>query len=653
MKVLNKYVFTILSLFIGVMAFGQEMLIDLNSNTRLAGYEDYKRHLSENDRAVGDTLDLPFFEDFSEPFSRLAVGGDYYPDSQKWVDDKVYINNHMGINPLSQGVATFDGLDAEGRAYGFVFPGETSEPSDSLTSRPIDLTATADTVYLSFYYQAQGLGNFPETEDSLVVEFRDTANVWQTAWKTPGYILEEYDFIRVMLPVLGEQYLYNGFQFRIRNYASRSGYADHWHVDYVELDDGRNLADTIVNDLAFLGQTSFVNDTLGFQHSTVSLLNEYANMPWDHFKANPNPEQFMAEYNYFLVRNNFDTIIRPDYVYRIYNAAGTQVFDDSISSAPIDPFLVCGNESQTCNLIQSSNFSFSTDEWVFPTDEQISEDSMRFLVKNLLLNAEDAYHVNDTSVFLQEFYNYYAYDDGTAEVAYGLGLLESVSKVVMRYDIKKADWLRAIQIYLNPVRDDLSNETVNLIIWSGNDEPEVELWRSADTVMYYTWGFNNFYDYQLDQAIWVEEGQSIFIGWEQQPVNDQIFSVGFDKRTDVSDKLFYNLGTNWAQSSIPGALMIRPTFGDPYDWVGVEENLVGSVSVFPNPTTGQLYLTEAFPEQFKNAQITIFDLTGRAVHKETGYDDVLNIQHLIAGTYILQVETESSRRYTQRIVLQP
>ncbi|MBL4587453.1 MAG: T9SS type A sorting domain-containing protein, partial [Flavobacteriales bacterium] len=254
----------------------------------------------------------------------------------------------------------------------------------------------------------------------------------------------------------------------------------------------------------------------------------------------------------------------------------------------------------------------------------------------------------------QKFYNYYAYDDGTAELAYGLGNLETVGRVAMKYNIKADDVLRSIQLYLNPVGEDISQEPVQLAVWSGNDEPVDMLWTSPEISLSFSSGRNYFYHYFLDQEIEVAAGDNIWVGWIQQPVSDVIFSVGFDKRTDASDKLFYNLGTNWTQSSIPGAVMIRPVFGEQYNWqVGIEEQTAETISVYPNPTTGQLYLNETYSGQFSNADISLFDLTGRKVLSENGYRNSLKIDFLRAGTYILRVETQQGKLLTQRIILQP
>lgn len=157
-QILTNRLLLLFLLLVGVSGVqAQERLYDLTVNHRLSDYEKYMRSDRYASRAAGDTLDLPFFDDFSEPFSRLRNLGDDYPNPDRWIGNTVYINNHMAINPISQGVATFDGLDEMGRAYGFGF--SLPSDADSLTSKPIRLSGTLpdSSVVLSFYYQAQEL----------------------------------------------------------------------------------------------------------------------------------------------------------------------------------------------------------------------------------------------------------------------------------------------------------------------------------------------------------------------------------------------------------------------------------------------------------------------------------------------------------------
>ena len=659
MKMKTNVVIALLTILFVPQMLAQEVLVPMRGNPSMAAYDEYKRaEIFSGRAAVGDTLNLPFFDDFSEPFSRLRTAADMYPNSDLWVNDKVYINNHMAINPISQGVATFDGLDERGRAYGFLLQGQnpSPQPADSLTSKPLDLSAAADTVYLSFYYQPQGMAPYaPGAEYKLVLEFKDTADLWETQWEAEGFDLEVFDFNRIMIPVTDEKFLYSGFQFRFTNYAFWGGNVDQWHVDYIKLDEGRGVNDTIVNDVSFLGQTSIDFNGVVL-NMTSSILREYNNMPWTHYKENP--AAFMGDTSFFAIRNNTDALSPSGkYTMQIYNAGGALLYTGIEASPQVLPSIICGNQENDCATVDGEeDLLYRALDYDLPTDVELSTDSMFFEVVHNITELSDDVTTNDRTSHPQLFYNYYAYDDGTAEAGYGLENLDSESMVALKYNIKKTgDRLVAIQYYLNPVEFNLENEPARLVVWSGNEEPETVLWESPDTNLYYTNQHNYFHHYTINDTVLTIASENIWIGWVQQPSTnpDLGFSFGFDKRTDASSKLRLNLGSTWFQSTIPGAVMIRPVFGEPYNWVGVDEKpSVQHVKVYPNPTTGNVYLEEIVSGQFRNAQISVYDLSGRSVYSATGYNGQLQLRHLTSGTYILRIDVNDGI-FTERLVLQP
>ena len=107
------------------------------------------------------TLSLPFIDDFSYDSHQV--------DNDLWMESSVFVNRTYPINPPTIGVATFDGLDANGFARDFS-PSTSSEPSDTLLSQTIDLSGISS-AYFMFYYQAKGMGDAPQQLDKLVLEF--------------------------------------------------------------------------------------------------------------------------------------------------------------------------------------------------------------------------------------------------------------------------------------------------------------------------------------------------------------------------------------------------------------------------------------------------------------------------------------------------
>jgi len=92
-----------------------------------------------------------FFEDFSD------YGTSTYPSPSKWTDKSAYINSTFADSMISLGVATLDSYDQYGNPYKSLY--SNNIPSDTLTSVGITFDGVfSDTVFLSFFYEAGGLG---------------------------------------------------------------------------------------------------------------------------------------------------------------------------------------------------------------------------------------------------------------------------------------------------------------------------------------------------------------------------------------------------------------------------------------------------------------------------------------------------------------
>ena len=125
-------------------------------------------------KGVAEARFLPFFDDFSH--------SNIYPDSTKWTDNNVLVNDGFPLCPPNRKGATFDVLDANGKVYSYAI--SNAFVAEYLTSARIRLDSImepepraltpADSLYLSFYYQPQGNGNPPEAQDSLVLQFGTT-----------------------------------------------------------------------------------------------------------------------------------------------------------------------------------------------------------------------------------------------------------------------------------------------------------------------------------------------------------------------------------------------------------------------------------------------------------------------------------------------
>jgi hypothetical protein len=228
---------------LSLASWAQTLTGSETEGTMIYGYpqmEQFKREQrfeAREQRGGGSSLSLPFFDDFSR-YSLPTDDPNIPLDWQMWEDDDIFINGTFPVGPPTIGVATFEGLGPDGYPYDF-----TDENSyggaDTLTSLPINLAGfeAGDNIYLTFFYEPGGLGNNPDSQDSLVVEFFSPfgAGEWFRQWGVAGN--NNVTFQQVFLPISAEEFLMDGFRFRFRNYATLSGNADHWHVDYVIVDD--------------------------------------------------------------------------------------------------------------------------------------------------------------------------------------------------------------------------------------------------------------------------------------------------------------------------------------------------------------------------------------------------------------------------------
>jgi len=117
-----------------ILIFAQPVASPLNSNPVLQEYA--KKHpdrAKTQFKSAPVVLTLPFMDDFS--YASLESSELHYPITSLWLDNDVFINSTLGVNPPSIGVATFDGLDAKGEPY-ISYNGVNEDgPSDTLTSQ--------------------------------------------------------------------------------------------------------------------------------------------------------------------------------------------------------------------------------------------------------------------------------------------------------------------------------------------------------------------------------------------------------------------------------------------------------------------------------------------------------------------------------------
>ncbi len=583
---------------------------------------------------------LPFSDDFSYdgPF----------PDSILWLSSDVFINYTLSENPLSVGVATFDGLDNFGQPYaaGTIY-------SDELTSRFMDVTGIGQP-FMSFYVQPKGNGIKPREQDSLTLDFRDQTGRWVRVWQQEGLgndfpiNMPAPDFAFQQIE-LADSFIHEDFQFRFRNRSKNEGLQELWHLDYVRLGDSEETAE-VFEDIAFTAVPK-------------SVLDPYSHMPSAHFTADE---------------------VRRNVISQLYNF-------DQINLAMADPTISVSHDG---DVLMSRTFIEPVQNWSLPPghtsyDFDLNDgNSMNF--ENLqqalvdLIEPDEKYRIetllefsrsseiilgdqNNEVAEITEFDNYFAYDDGSAESAIidqgGPGVRSTI--LAVEYHTNVDDKLQGVQFHFPHIEGDITSQLFNLKIWidSLDEEPEFE---QELIKPYYA---DSFYDtlqgfttYDLRDtgdnkiALEIPRGR-FFIGWEQVDLSSVKIPVGYDINSPVgADFFYYNVGGGWINvgergNIRRGTLLVRPVMGnEPVIPTSTTLPDLPAFTMFPNPTTGRVFIN--WEREDKNQwDISVHDLMGRQVYKGP-YQDELDLANLRPGMYLLSLRNPNfTNQISKKLIL--
>ena len=610
-----KKIFVLIFLLVNsVLLFGQTpMLVPLDHNPALLNREapmlnPFDEFSKVKSNTPVDTVSLPFFDDFSYYWQTSR------PDKNLWMDDYVFINNNYPVQPRSNGVATFDALDADGNIYQNT---ASTFPADTLTSCPIDLGGGLNNVYLSFFYQPQGYGDNPNPGDSLILQFKSpVTEQWRTVWNTPGTTL--HPFKQVLFPVRDE-YLRKGFQFRFVNLVSleqnkddpgRKGNADHWHIDYIRLDKNRSETDTASFDVA-------VNAPM------QSLIEGYQSIPWNQLPlAVFKPEVGMTYFNNDNVGH---------YVNRYFTVR------DVYRNIPNDlsPY---GGEN-----IDAGETVTITQDIISSTFESTLVDSALFEIKGYLETNRGDRKENDTVRFFQFFKDYFARDDGTPENGYGFNGYNAFDCAVScRYETFMPDSIRAISIYFNPTEKNVTEKyKFKIAVWrDDNGRPGEQVYLSSTE--YSPKNFGQFTRFDLVKPVYVTK--YYWIGWEQ--VTTGYLNVGFDLNYNDKSNLWYKTGSDWEQNIFDGTLMIRPVMGKRKDLPTSAEQPATVADIrmklYPNPAS-QLVRIEletldtALSPVSQYCNIEIYDITGKLRYHAPYTSQYIDVAGFEQGLYLVRL----------------
>jgi hypothetical protein len=552
-------------------------------------------------------LGLPFFEDFT--------GAGFFPDPERWADRLVYVNNSFGWNPVSRGVATFDALDEFGLPYDTVAPYNQSL-ADTLTSLPIDLSSytVADSVYLSFFFQPRGYGFSPKAADSFMLYFLKSSGVWEPVWSTPGDTLQP--FRQVMVPLTDTGYFNAQFRMRWINKATMGISNSHWHLDYIRLDAGRTIADTLVRDLAFSRQPR-------------SVLADFTAMPFAHFKTNP--AAFLASEQKAYLRNSGNTPFNLNVQYK---------------AKIVEPATDLGSGSGALAI-----GAWSADSVAMPMFDLASfnpPSSGTYVVEHTYycpVMYPGSPRDNDTIVQQLVFDNYFAYDDGSAEQSYFLNLQPNApGTTIVEHALYLPDTLRGIAIKFARQVPSGAQKEFSIVVYKDiayNGGSDQLIYQEEFLYPHYEDTATELSVYEFSSPVLMEPG--IFYVGIMQPaggISDSLY-IALDANREEINHRYFRVHTQWQASQLPGALMLRPLVGRniPLD---LSEHSKASDAVwglYPNPAKDRVQLLSADAGiAYKSVKYQICDVQGKCLQQGVlGADGSVEIAPLQAGIYFVRI----------------
>jgi hypothetical protein len=401
---------------------------------------------------------------------------------------------------------------------------------------------------------------------------------------------------------------------------------DIWNLDFVYLNKDRSLSDTLVTDVAL-------------QQPLKSILKDFEAMPWVHLKANPRARLEQLGYNTVDISFNVSNLFTRETQFNT-------MFDiECVKGGTFSKRVSAVGQNIRPGITSTFVRPFPVSDFINTPDDDA--DSVAFDIKLYIdgytidPQLRQEYRNNDTSLYRQIFYDYYAYDDGSAENGYGIYGNNAVGAAfAMKYHSYIADTLSAVYIYFNETQDSGNYLPFTLTVWAANGEggrPGDVLYTEANLYPLFN-GLNVFAEYRLNKKILVEG--NFYVGIVQQSTS--MLNVGFDLNNNIDGKMYKRMGGDWDTSVYhrDGSLMIRPSF-QPVTW-DVETSIkkeygYHKLLIYPNPARDELFLT--IPEGFegKNLAVRVLDVMGR-VHVNGVFDGgAISISHLKQGHYFIQL----------------
>ncbi len=570
-----------------------------------------------------------FFDDFS--LYREATDPTIFGE---WTDNKAYINSTYAAQMISLGVATLDAVDEKGDLYAV---SDILTSSDTLTSKKIDLSsATGDSLYLSFLYQRGGYGEAPEEQDSLIVQFTIDDSLWNTVYSISGGYDTVFNQVDFKIPA---EYYAPGFRFRYINYTSVSeddviggegavGNADQWHLDYIRVMYAESEENLKIEDFTII-------------KPLLPSLKFYSSIPYKHLD---NAKVLYRGKNELVFRN-----LMPDEFF----AYSRHYKISTVDGVPegYGPY-----QNQVTN---EDTIHTRVDFLPFPIEKKQGKRKAHAITMAYVESA-DHYQGNDTVVRNEYFLDYYAYDDGSSELGFGISGEPSPVDIACKYGIlrkeENPDTLEAVYIYFNQDRDSANlGFEFNIVVWDeDNGKPGDVIYISEETYTpRYSSGLNEFIRYELEKELLVSD--TIFVGVRQETT--EFLNIGYDINTDSRSNIFTRTTADWQKlnkSTTKGSLMIRPSFGValyPTNIVQTSQSTTRDLLLYPNPVSEELNISGVPAKTIMGSHAFIYNSLGQVVYQDVISQPTINVNDFKNGFYIIQLKTHNGQKIAGKFIV--
>lgn len=558
-------------------------------------------------------------------------------DSKWWErNGGTYINNTFCVDPISIGVATFDGLNERGLPYSLIANAIGS--CDTLTSVQVDVEGVANPVYVSFYYQAGSWKKemVPDAIDSLILQFKKPDSTWISVWRATGnqdLIITPFRYVSI--PIASDL-KHKDFQFRFINFGSRNGAYDVWSVDYVRVNTENSPTDSSALDVSVIQKPG-------------RLLKNFHAYPVDQFNGIVGRSDFFADTLRSKVRN-----LNPETSGLTPQNGAFQV-TDLYRSLPL--VMVSENINGLINPIPNQNAI--TPIYLDKQSYQAQINTIPFattLGYGFVLDKGQYNTVpnNDTVFSTLNLSTYMAYDDGSAELSrYVDG---AASRAAVRFDLERTDTLTDIHLYF-PRVPTTQTQTISFLLMAYSDinvenNTDKELFRIS-CVLPPQDSVNRFDRFSL-RTIPLEKrilqgGKPFYIGWQQRLVdNGNEFRIGVDVNSENPGVFYFNSTAKWQiwdQDSYPP--MIRPVFGIESPTAVKPILSTARSPFFPNPASQSIRNRESF------SNLQILNSLGQEVQQlDNGMAGQPIRLHLQTGLYFLKWQQTDGQWVSQRLLVE-